>query len=98
MSSDDRIHQMNKAIDRAELGRQVLKNSMFSEAFNARRAKLFADFGRSSEMDDEERRELARSIKNLDELELYFVKSLNDGKIATKELSRLQKAKNLIGL
>lgn len=81
--------QLDREVEFANMGRQVLKNQAFNEAFTVRSAQIFTDFCKSKEDETEIRDEAWRSMQNLNAIEDYFRQLLETGKMAESSLKSL---------
>jgi len=84
--NDEQLDKLQKQQELAAQGKLVVSNPAYRAAFTAIQAAIFQDFCSSKQGDSEERDEAWRTIKNLDELDTYFTRMLQTGKMATESL------------
>ena len=84
--------QLENEVSAAAMGRQVLNNKAFKDAFAIRRAQIFDTFCKTSKDQEDIREEAWRTMKNLDALEDYFRQLLETGKLAEQTLEQLTKS------
>ena len=85
--------KLRKHTERADHAKRVMEDEIVVEALTLIRSNLHAIWESSRVEDKEPREEAYRMMKVLNEFERYFLKVMEDGKIAEKELSLLDKAK-----
>ena len=102
LTEEEKEAKLQSDVVREQQAKAVLTNPEYSRAFTAYRAKLFERFSSSNHEDTELREEIYRQMKSLDTVEATLRKSLQDGRMAREQLSRMQKlakkAKNIVGL
>ena len=69
---------------RANEAQQLLENRMFKEAFTALRADLFQKFERVKWNEVKAMLEIKRTLKNLNNIEVYLGKIVTTGKMNNK--------------
>lgn len=88
--------QLRKDSSRAIEARRIMEQPLVTEALNLIRDNLHAIWETSKHEEHDAREDAWRMLKILNEFERYFVKVMEDGKIADKELSLLEKAKEKV--
>lgn len=81
MTDDDKL-KYESEVNLASMGKQVLGNAAYKQAFDVRRAQIFDVFCRTSKDQEDIREEAWRTMKNLDALDEYFRQLLETGKMA----------------
>ena len=69
---------------RATEAQQLLDNKMFKEAFTALRADLFLKFEKVKWNEVKEMLEIKRTLKNLNNIEVYLGRIVTTGKLSKK--------------
>lgn len=90
-TKEERKARLDKEIERAALGKQVMNNPMFQEALTARKAQIFDVFCKTKQEQGDIREEAWRTMKNLEALEKYFVQLLESGKMAEQKMEAIDK-------
>lgn len=90
MNERERKEILEEHVKIAEMGRQVMGNEAFKQAFTARQARIFDEFCSSSAADQSVRDEAWRSMQNLLALKEYFEQTLTTGKMAFEELKSMK--------
>ena len=88
--------KLRKQSERAAHAKRVMENPMVVDALSLIRSNLHAIWETSSYEKKEEREDAYRMLKVVNEFERFFLKVMEDGKIAEAELSLLDKAKEKI--
>lgn len=84
--TEDQKEQFEREVEFAVMGKQVLNNAAYIEAFTLRRAQIFETFCNTRKEQDDVREEAWRTMKNLDALDQYFAQLLETGKMAEMSL------------
>ncbi len=87
MDKEQKDH-LEREVEFAAIGRQVLDNAAFQQALTARKAQIFEQFCRTGPQDAEIREEAWRTMQNMQALEDYFTRLLSTGKMAQTELEK----------
>lgn len=77
---------------RGERARQLLKDPLISEALNSMRENVFTNIRTSHYKDIDDREDLYKMLKVIDQFEGQFNKLIRDGKVARSKLAELKKA------
>ena len=85
--------KLRKQSERAGHAKRVMEDEIVVEALNLIRSNLHAVWEASKFENVPEREEAWKTLKVLNEFERYFLKVMEDGKIAEKESSLMEKAK-----
>lgn len=94
--------QLAQEVSREQVAKQVLNNPEFKKFFIEYKDDLFDKIIRTEGEDIKKREECYRQLKSLGIMEAKLIRSIQTGKMARDQLSRMQKlaesAKNVIGL
>ena len=80
------VNKLEQQVNFAQSTHELLNNVAFKSALTARKAQIFDEFCNTSQNDDESRKEMWRTMKNLDALETYFSQAMYTGGVAKQEL------------
>lgn len=90
--------KLTQGKNRGVLAKQVLENPVYQEALVIIRGDLMVKFENTKPEDSGKRDEIWRQMRTVAEIEKRIKKVMVDGRVCEAELSRLEKAKKLIGL
>lgn len=93
MSDKQRREQLDDDIKRKADADIILGSYLHKEAWNVIEMHLFDQFSRTKHEQSSEREALYRDMKGLQRVKKYYESILTTGKLAEKELTRLQKVK-----
>lgn len=88
--------KLRKQTERADHAKRVMEDEIVVEALNVIRSNLHAIWESSKHEEEKQREEAWKMLKVVNEFERYFLKVMEDGKIAQAELSLLDKAKQKV--
>lgn len=86
MNKEDQKSHMEQEVAFANMGKQVVNNEAYKQAFITRKAQIFEIFCNTKQDQPEVREEAWRTMKNLGALEQYFDQLLTTGKLAEATL------------
>ena len=89
MTPDQKI-QLEREVDYANMGKQVLNNEAYKRALTARKAQIFDVFVNTKQEQEDVRQEAWRTMQNLNALEDYFRIVLETGKMAETSLKSIK--------
>jgi len=90
MTEDQKSH-LEREVDLANMGRQVVSNEAFKYAMTSRKAQIFDTFCKTNKDQADIREEAWRTMKNIMSLEQYFETLLITGKMAESTLKSTEK-------
>ena len=96
MSDKERREQLDDEIKRKGDADIILNSYLHQEAWNVIEMHLFDQFSKSKHEQSDQREALYREMKALQRVKKYYESILTTGKLAEKELTRLQKAVNSV--
>jgi CRISPR/Cas system CMR-associated protein Cmr5 small subunit len=96
MSDKERREQLDDEIKRKGDADIILNSYLHKEAWNVIEMHLFDQFSKSKHEQSDEREALYREMKALQRVKKYYESILTTGKMAEKELTKLQKAVNSV--
>jgi hypothetical protein len=82
--------QLEQEVDLAQMGKNVLNNEAYKQAFTARKAQIFDVFVNTKQEQEDVRQEAWRTMQNLNSLEEYFRIILETGKMAEMSLKSIK--------
>lgn len=82
--------KLRKDMERAERAKRVLENELVKEAIEVIKTNVRTAWESSKANDKEGREEAWKMLKVVNEFERHFVNLVTSGKMAEKELSRLE--------
>jgi hypothetical protein len=85
----DQQDQLEREVHFAEIGKEVVKNAAYQQAFTIRKAQLFEAFCKTKQDQVDIREEAWRTMQNLNALEDYFKQLLTTGKMAELTLEKI---------
>lgn len=88
--------QLRKFTERASRAKQLMEDEMVVEALTTIRSNLHSIWESSKHEEERQREEAWKMLKIMNEFERFFLKVMEDGKIAQKELSTLEKMKEKV--
>ena len=92
MSSRERRDQLDDEVKRKADADLILNSYLHKEAWNVIEMHLFDQFSKTKHEQSDQREALYREMKGLQRVKKYYESILTTGKLAEKELTRLQTA------
>ena len=80
---------LEKRVVMSDRAAQVLQDPLITGAIDEMRQTAFDNWRTSSFKDTEEREELYKMVRAIDEFEAHFKRRVNDGKVAKSQLDQL---------
>ena len=93
----DNIRDM-ELIEYSDQAEKVLSNPIMQSYFLQRKAELFNQFSITGETGDHDRKEIWRTMKEVDALEAHLRAHINNGKIALDRLNGNKSAQSISNL